>query len=235
MPSSSAPLRVLHWNIHSWRDPDGGTNTAVTAELIARTAPDVVMLAEADEPWGSPGSLRDVANRCGYSWLFIPAFEFGDGQPAGGFGNALLTTLPIRAVHQWQLLWPPRLYDGSEPSEPRSAMVALLGSSGGPVWTGITHMPRADARARDAALRRLRNLTGALDEPWLICGDFNTPPESWGAPGVVSPALKTYPADDPSEAIDYCVASPGFTLNAEVLPVAGSDHLPLLITARRAD
>ena len=112
------------------------------------------------------GFTRQRAGRGGpvrYSWVFVPAFEFGDGQPAGGFGNVLLTTLPIRAVQQWQLLWPPRLYDGSEPSEPRSATVALLGSADGQVWAGITHLPRADVRARDAALSRLRELTCALD------------------------------------------------------------------------
>ncbi|MGH3403809.1 MAG: endonuclease/exonuclease/phosphatase family protein [Streptosporangiaceae bacterium] len=233
MPSPNA-LRVLHWNIHSWRAPGGDTNTAAAADLITRTAPDVVTLAEADEVWGSPSGVREVAARCGYSWVFVPAFEFGGDQPAGGFGNALLTTLPIRALQQWQLLWPPRLYDGTEPSEPRSATVALLSSPAGLVWAGVTHMPRADTQARDAALSRLQDLTGALDEPWLICGDFNTPPSSWAAPAVVSSAHLTYPADEPSEAIDYCVASPGFDLDAEVIPAAGSDHLPVLIRARPA-
>jgi len=106
-----------------------------------------------------------------------------------------------------------------------------------PFWAGITHLPRQDGQARTDALRRLATLTDGLTEPWLICGDFNTATSSW--PGgdrvvVVSPAKLTYPADEPAEPIDYCVASAAFRLDAEVLPGSASDHLPLLISARPA-
>jgi endonuclease/exonuclease/phosphatase family metal-dependent hydrolase len=49
---------------------------------------------------------------------------------------------------------------------------------------------------------------------------------------VSAPAL-TYPADAPAEPIDYCIASPGFRLDAEPLHITGSDHLPVLITAHQ--
>ncbi len=82
----------------------------------------------------------------------------------------------------------------------------------------------------------LAALTGSLTGPGLICGDFNTAASSW--PGhdrtvVVSPAKLTYPADQPAEPIDYCIASAACRLDAEVLPRSASDHLPLLITARQ--
>jgi len=232
----SDDLRILHWNIHSWRDPSGHANVAAVAALIGETAPDIVSLAEVDEAWAAPGSLRDLAARCGYSWVFVPAFEFGRDRPDGGFGNALLTRLPILAVEQWQLLWPPRRYDGSEPSEARSVLLARVQQMQAPFWAGITHLPRQDGQARTDALRRLATLTDGLTEPWLICGDFNTAASSW--PGgdrvvVVSPAKLTYPADEPAEPIDYCVASAAFRLDAEVLPGSASDHLPLLISARQ--
>ena len=86
---------------------------------------------------------------------------------------------------------------------------------------------QADDVLRSAAATR------CLTEPWLICGDFNTAASSW--PGgdkavVVSPAKLTYPADEPAEPIDYCVASAAFRLDAEVLAGSASDHLPLLIS-----
>jgi len=169
-------------------------------------------------------------------WVFVPAFEFGRDRPDGGFGNALLTRLPILAVQQWQLLWPPRLYDGSEPSEARSVLLARVQQMRAPFWAGITHLPRQDGQALTDALRRLATLTGSLTEPWLICGDFNTAASSW--PGhdkavVASPAKLTYPVHEPAEPIDYCLASAAFRLDAEVLPGAASDHLPLLISARQ--
>ena len=82
--------------------------------------------------------------------------EFGRDRPDGGFGNALLTRLPILAVEQWQLLWPPRLYDGSEPSEARSVLLARVQQMQAPFWAGITHLPRQDGQARTDALRCLR-------------------------------------------------------------------------------
>jgi hypothetical protein len=35
-------VRVLHWNIHSWRTEDGNSNVAAVADLIRETAPHVV-------------------------------------------------------------------------------------------------------------------------------------------------------------------------------------------------
>src|ERR1019366_3785005 len=35
----SGEVRVLHWNIHSWRDESGAPNTGAVIELISRTKP----------------------------------------------------------------------------------------------------------------------------------------------------------------------------------------------------
>jgi endonuclease/exonuclease/phosphatase family metal-dependent hydrolase len=232
-------LRILHWNIHSWRDASDTSNLEAITDLIGDTNPHVVSLVEVDEPWGMSDSLNKIANRAGYSWIFAPSFEFGRQEPAGGFGNALLTKLPILAVQQWQLLWPSKLYDGTESSEPRSALFAKLGFLLSPLWLGCTHLPRSDSQARENALRRLMTLTQKLDDHWLVCGDFNTPASSWldnDCSVVVcpEPAQSTYPANQPVEPIDYCVSSPDLLVEGKALPVDGSDHLPLLVLARLA-
>lgn len=232
-------LRLLHWNIHSWRDKSGASNLGAIADLVSEIDPHVVSLVEVDEPWGMSNSLNELASRVGYSWIFAPSFEFGHEAPAGGFGNALLTKLPILAVQHWQLLWPSRLYDGTESSEPRSAVFAKLGFAQSPVWVGSTHLPRNDAQARAHALNRLMILTHKLDGHWLLCGDFNTVASSWldrdhSVVVCPEPAQSTYPADEPVEAIDYCVGSPGLVVEGEVLRVGGSDHLPVVISTRLA-
>lgn len=84
------------------------------------------------------------------------------------------------------------------------------------------------------ALHRLTTLRHKLDSPWLLCGDFNTPAESWidRDDSVVvcpEPAQSTYPAHEPVEAIDYCVASPGLRVTGKILEVEGSDHLPVVV------
>ncbi len=166
-------LRILHWNIHSWRDASNASNLEAITDLVGETDPHVVSLVEVDEPWGMSDSLNELANRMGYAWIFAPSFEFGHQAPAGGFGNALLTKQPILAVQHWQLLWPSRLYDGTEPSEPRSAVFAKIGLLQSSLWFGSTHLPQNDSQARENALRQLMTLTQKLDSHWLVCGDFN--------------------------------------------------------------
>jgi len=100
-------LRVLHWNVHSWQDADGEPNDEAVVNVIRENMPHAVSLVEVNEPWGMPSILAEVAAGCGYSWVFGPSFEFGPDTAAGGFGNALLTTLPVTAVQQWRLFSPP--------------------------------------------------------------------------------------------------------------------------------
>jgi endonuclease/exonuclease/phosphatase family metal-dependent hydrolase len=231
--SAGGGLLVLHWNVHSWRDAAGQPNLGAVASLIGRHSPDVVSLVEVSEPWAAAASLPELARRAGYTWIFIPSVEPGRDGPDRGYGNALLTRLPVLAVQQWQLTWPPAVYDGTEPSETRSVALAQVALPAGAVWVGSTHLPSRDRQARTAALHRLTTLTGRLEPPWVICGDFNTAPRSWikrGQPMVVGPrpARPTFPARFPYRPLDYCIASPGVSVRARPLRTAGSDHLPLL-------
>jgi endonuclease/exonuclease/phosphatase family metal-dependent hydrolase len=235
--SGRPTARVLHWNVHSWRDTTGRSNLGAVADLVTDTAAHVVTLVEVDEPWGAAPTLSELAGRCGYSWAFAPTLEYGDQTPAGGFGNALLTRLPVLAIQQWHLLWPVTTYDGTEESEARSVLLAKLGSSRHPFWIGSTHLPRGDPHARTAALTRLMALVNGLDAPWIICGDFNTPAASWlddrsTVTASPDPAQPTYPADQPAEPIDYCLAAPDIVTEAIALPRPGSDHLPVLASTR---
>ena len=103
-------LAFLHWNVHSWRDASGQPNTEAVARLITSLGPDVVSLVEVSEPWAAPVSVPELARRAGYSWIFFPSLELGRDAPSRGYGNALLTRLPVLAVQQWQLTWPPTVY-----------------------------------------------------------------------------------------------------------------------------
>jgi endonuclease/exonuclease/phosphatase family metal-dependent hydrolase len=228
--TSPDELSILHWNVHSWRDEAGRPNHEAVLRLIGQTSPDMVSLVEVNEPWGSPAALRDLARAGGYTWIFFPAVEFGGDAPDRGYGNALLTRIPVLAAVQWRLTWPPRLYDGTEPSESRSVILAEVPFGRGTAWIGSTHLPASDPRARACALGRLTELTRGLDRPWAICGDFNTPPtvKGEGATAWPDPPQPSFPASDPAEPIDYCVASPGVAVTARILTAAGSDHLPLL-------
>jgi endonuclease/exonuclease/phosphatase family metal-dependent hydrolase len=232
-------LRVLHWNIHSWRTADGEPNAGAVTALISQTQPDVVSLVEVNEPWGEPSTLAQIADTCGYSWVFGPCLEYITKERRAGYGNALLTRERVTAVQQWRVFSPSRLYDGSEQSEPRAVLLARLGSApgGSGFWVGSTHFPASDPDARKDAGLTLQRLTRGLDGPWLICGDFNDEPSACFIEDdtfAVSRDLvrPTYPAARPVVSIDYCIARPGLVTETTALPAGGSDHLPVLTVVR---
>ncbi len=222
-------MKILHYNIHMWTDTDGINNADRVEALIKEQDPDLVSLVEVDELWGQPSTLADIAQRLGYHWAFVPAFEY---RCEGGFGNALLSRTPLSSVQQWQLL-SPSLYDGTEPSEPRAVILAAVTIEGVKLTVGSTHLPRHDPAKRQEATARLLDLLDRLPEPWIVCGDFNQLHSAWIADRHYlspPPALPSYPASEPVEAIDYVVSS-GILLEAEPIEWVGSDHLPILGTA----
>jgi endonuclease/exonuclease/phosphatase family metal-dependent hydrolase len=222
-------VKLLHWNIHMWRDLTGASNADAVVELVRRESPDVVSLVEVDEPADDAPTLRQAAVTSGYAWLFVPAFHYSG---AGGFGNALLVRGEINAVQQWALL-SPRLYDGSEPSEQRVILLANVTVDGATCWVGSTHLPRQESDERKRAADRLLHLLGLLGRPWVVCGDFNQPAGEWLPADLAvapDPPTSTYPTPEPAEAIDYCIAD-GLRLTGTVTTSTGSDHLPVVATA----
>lgn len=108
--------------------------------------------------------------------------------------------------------------------------------AGQPTLGGKHHLPRSDEQARKDALARLTTLTEKLDAPWLLCG---TPASAWLHDDSLSvspePPQPTYPANEPVEAIDYCLALPDLLIQGQVLTAEGSDHLPVSVRGRVDD
>lgn len=221
---------MLHWNVHSWRDASGESNVARVTDLIREASPDVVSLVEVNEPWGAPECLGSVAADCGYGWVFVPSIEFGAAPGRRGYGNALLSRIPLTDVQQVSVFTPPGRYDGSEESETRSAVLARVG----PAWVGSTHFPASSRTARKAAAGVLLELLRSLRTPWVVCGDFNAAPAALFAGRTdllrVHPdsGMPTFPARRPRVPIDYLLTSPDVSVSASVLAAEGSDHLPVL-------
>ncbi|MCD0449047.1 endonuclease/exonuclease/phosphatase family protein [Actinocorallia sp. API 0066] len=226
------PLRLLHWNIHSWQDPNGGKNVEQVAGLIAETRPHVVSLVEVDETFAAADNLAHAAD--GYVSIFIPALVYGTAEDV--FGNALLTRLPLLAVQHWPLRHPAPHYDGTEPTEQRTLTCVRIHHHNTPIWIGTTHLPRTDHTERTRTLHQLHTITHHLTTPWIIAGDFNTPSTWTNHNGLTTAPTNTptYPAPNPTEPIDYCIANAHTTLDGSVLTHPGSDHQPILVTAHFA-
>ena len=230
-------LRILHWNIHSWTDETGRSNLEQVADLIAATTPDVVSLVEVNEPVAGLSPLHRLATDTDYHSVFTPAFEYGTDHAHGQFGNAILSRRPLLDVRHHHLVWPPRIYDGTDPSEPRSLVLGRVQAKVGPVWIGSTHLPATDRAARDNAAERALSLMTDLSWPWLLVGDFNADFASWQDLHPTLSAyphelIPTYPASSPTKSIDYCIAPQGQHIVVRAMEVAGSDHLPILADFR---
>ncbi len=218
-------MKILHWNIHGWADADGVDNVDRVIDLVREVDPDVISLVEVDEDWGDPAKLRRVAETLDYCWAFVPAFEYRE---EGGFGNALLSKTPFVSFQQWHLL-PPSLYDGSENSEPRTALVGCVEARPS-LAIGSTHLSRSDRTMRRAACDKLLELSGLGDtQAWIVCGDFNQPAEEWIDSVQTTPRTHpaTYPAKSPTERIDYVIFNRITPPRLEALSSDASDHLPI--------
>lgn len=230
-------MRLLHLNVHSWLGPTDEANDRAVGDLVREQEADAVSLVEVDERWGLPARLASLADRLGYVWYFAPAFAFGGQEaPGGEFGNAILSRSPLLTCTSVQLTWPAQVYDGNETSEPRVlALARLHRAEGADLWFGSTHLPKGDGQARSRALARLLGLLPQLGATWAICGDFNGSSSSLPLPAgvrAVPDSIPSYPADEPAEAIDYCLLptelADGST--GRILPTVASDHLALSVS-----
>lgn len=216
---------VCSWNIHHGAGLDGRLDLGRVAGALHDAAVHVAGLQEVEVAAVRSRFVNQPANlarRLGMKGAFGPSFRL---PVAGEFGNAVLSRFPIRktAVH-------------AMPSgrEPRSVMEAHLETEQGLVAVFVTHWG-LDPAERPGQARECVRLIEAFQGAALLLGDLNEGPEGSAVAvlrnaGLVSlgPGEHTYPADDPTESIDYIWGTPGWKArDAYAMPVLASDHRPV--------
>jgi endonuclease/exonuclease/phosphatase family metal-dependent hydrolase len=153
-----------------------------------------------------------------------------------GFGNALMTSLPILSSET-------RLYQAKDILR-RSCLKATVQVGSKPVdvyITHLSHLPHPNL-VRQAQMQELLGWIRQSKNPWLVIGDFNAFPDSPEVQSLLKlahPAFQTqpellkqpsFPSLKANERIDYVFFSPQFKLRRQqVLETAGStDHRPIL-------
>lgn len=236
-PPASVPvvLRIATWNVHLFRDRHGrGSPTEVVRARLDALDADVLVLPECYRPdaadgFGEVGASVDA--------LVDEFVELARARPAGGgvvvgpgatgsWGIGVRTRLPLVRRDVVDL--------GRVPTDPvrRRAIVYGLDVPGTArgidlVAIHLTHRVPIGALQLRRAVRAL-----PLDRPTVLAGDGNL----WGPvvgaclPGWTrSSAGATWPAHRPRFAIDHVAATAGATvLDAEVVRIEGSDHLPVV-------
>lgn len=236
-------LRIVSYNIHHGEGNDGKFDLERIAKLLKSVEPHIVALQEVDQKTARASGIdqpAELARLTGMEVVFGRNIDF----QGGGYGTAVLSSLPIKAHASHKL---PSFYS----DEQRGVQVVELGEAGEEgIVLFATHLEyRADDRERMASAEMINSLVSKYGSQLaLLAGDLNAEPESrvmkefaklWTPalpPGEESDEPKaglfTFPAGEPTKQIDYILYRPADrweVVEVRVLEEAvASDHRPIL-------
>lgn len=216
-------------NLHGGRGADGTSYDVVTACRGLKA--DMIVLQEAWWPAGQPDPVADAAQALGARLLRTEMITDTDLHSLaiardlrhGRLGLAVVTTLPVAGYEVAEL--------GRTPGDKVSRAAQLVtvttptDASLRVVNTHLTHRLLSPVQ-----LVRLTRLLEPSTVPTVIAGDLNMPGPVTGLAVGYVPAVngKTFPAGSPLLQLDHILAGRGvLARDGQVLPPAGSDHLPI--------
>ena len=219
------PLQIMSYNVRHCAGMDLVVDYDRTANVITQQQPDVVALQELDSMTGRSGhhdQLGELASRTGYHPVFGAAIEFDGGQ----YGVGILTR--ETPLNKKCIPLPGE--------EPRVLLVVELED----YVIACTHLDLDEAQ-RLASVPLIVDEAQRWQKPFLLAGDWNDVPGSELLEAmtqyftVLSGKEATYPADEPTECIDYIAAFNGRAeaIESHVIDEpAASDHRPLVVWVR---
>lgn len=241
-------LRVMSYNIHSGIGTDAALDLDRTARTIRGSGADIVVLQEVDVRWDARSDyadqVRELARKLRMWASFAPIYD-EPGQKPGDerrqFGVAILSKHPILFArnHEITRLSTQDPEAGPEPGPGFAEALVLV--AGRLVHVYATHLDfRPDPGVRTAQVADMLRIM-RQDGPFarqLLLGDFNATPDSpelaplWSkledAWQVADGAGLSYPADKPTDRIDYVTANGRFTPRAaSTVDSLASDHRPV--------
>lgn len=215
-------LQIMSYNVRHCEGMDMVVDYDRTASVIVQQHPDVVALQELDSMTGRSGNrdqLGELASRTGYHPVFGAAIEFNGGL----YGVGILSReMPVSTK---------RIPLPGE--EPRLLLVVELKD----FVIACTHLDLNEAQ-RLASVPLIVEEAQRWQKPFLLAGDWNDTPDSKLLKAmtqyftVLSGDEATYPADEPTECIDYVAAFNGRAeaIESHVIDEpAASDHRPLVV------
>jgi endonuclease/exonuclease/phosphatase family metal-dependent hydrolase len=236
-------FRIMTYNVHGCRGMDGRISASRIAEVIERYHPDIVALQELDlgrarsERCDQP---REIAEALGMDVHFCAAVVDKDEQ----YGHALLSRWPMTLLRTDVLFGGER----NRQLEPRGALWVTLDMEGAKLNLMNTHFGlwRSERREQVKDLLGEKWIGGIdLNEPLIVCGDFNMGPRSRAfrdlcrrlrdvQTGLEDAApLNTFATFRPFLRLDHIFVSRHFravTVRAprNYMTRVASDHLPLI-------
>lgn len=226
------PISVLSYNIHECVGTDGRRDPSRIAEVINQSGAQIIGLQEVHSDSSGGDELHQMnylATLTGLQAFAGPSVERRNGH----YGNVLLTSCKVLALHKVDLSYPRR--------EPRGAIDADLEIAGEPVRVIVTHLGLSQAERRFQVRKLLAVLNPRRTRIVMLLSDFN----EWLPAGRSlrwihshlgkTALIRTFPARFPIFALDRIWVSPAAALTelcCHRTPLArvASDHLPLKAT-----
>lgn len=216
-------------NAHGGRGADGRPYDLEAA--CRQVKADIIVLQEVWRPRGRPDPVAEIAGALGAEPLWtdlvpdtsLRSVGICDEPARGRWGLAMLSTVPVTGFEVMDL---GRIAGDATPRGAQLVTVALPGQ--GQLRIVNTHLTYR--LLSPVQLLRLVRRLAADDIPTVIAGDLNMPLPLTGLAAGYAPAVmgRTFPAHRPLLQLDHILATRQVArCGGEVLPPAGSDHLPV--------
>lgn len=219
-------LTFMSYNVRNGCGLDGSRDHQRTATVIRRQNPDVVAIQEVDSMTGRSGArfvLGEIASLAGMEYTFAKAINYDGGE----YGIGILSREKPLSVTRYPL-------PGRE--EARAIVVAEFKD----FVYAATHLSLTPEDCF-ASVDVIRKIASGWNKPFFIAGDFNAGPDSKVIKSfskdfeiLTDMTQPTFPADRPSETIDYIMvykptgrgvdAMRSYVVNEP----AASDHRPVV-------
>jgi endonuclease/exonuclease/phosphatase family metal-dependent hydrolase len=227
--TTNAETILASLNTHGGRGADGRPYDLEAA--CRQLKADIIVLQEVWRPRGGPDAVADIAAALGTELLRadlvkdtnLRSFGIADETARGHWGLATLTTMPVTAYEVVDL---GRIAGDRTPRAAQLTTMELPGR--GPLRIANAHLTYR--LLSPVQLLRLVRRLAADDIPTVIVGDLNMPAPLTGLAAGYGPAVsgRTFPAHRPLLQLDHILTSRRVArCGGEVLPPAGSDHLPV--------
>ena len=229
-------ISVLSYNIHECVGTDRRRDPSRIAEIIKQSGAQIVGLQEVHSDTSGEDHLHQMnylAAATGLQAIAGPAVERRNGH----YGNVLLTSCKVLAVHKLDLSYLAR--------EPRGAIDADIEIGSETVRVIVTHLGLLPAERRFQVRKLLSALSEQRTRTVILLSDFN----EWLPTGRSlrwihthlgkTALVRTFPSKFPVFALDRIWVSPPASLvelccMRTPLSRIASDHLPLKAVIRTA-
>ncbi|HDR52263.1 MAG TPA: hypothetical protein ENN90_11690, partial [Mariniphaga anaerophila] len=203
-------VRILTFNILHGATTQGDFDLDKIAAVIQQTNPDLVALQEVDFKTNRAKNY-DLATELGWRTKMAPLFGKAMNYDGGGYGEGVLTKMPIIASRNVPLPHSP----GNEARAALEVMVEL--ESGDTICFIGTHLEHQ--RGSSDRIDQVNEINWVFlpnNYPTILAGDLNDTPESeaisilkkyWKDSAENNSAF-TYPSDNPRIRIDYILFRP---------------------------